>query len=122
MFRSFLLTPRGLSLCRTAGLPMASCCVLREEDSSPSPWAQREGRAASWIWVPLATNSWWFLSLRSEGGVLRGILHAWVNRSVGEHGGEGSRGAVQEMPAPPPSHEKGTEQPLPSAQTVLLPS
>lgn len=51
-----------------------------------------------------------------------GVLHAWVNRSVGEHGGERSRGAEQEMPAPPPSHEEGTEQPLPSAQTVLLPS
>lgn len=97
---------------------MASCCVLWEGGSSPSPRAQWKGRAASWIWVPLATNSWWLLSLRSEGGVSGGILHAQVSRSVGELGGEGSRGAEQEMPALHPSHERGAEQPLLSAQTA----
>lgn len=50
----------------------------------PGVGAGWEGRSASQISVPLAINSWWFLLLRSEGGVFWGILRARVNGSAGE--------------------------------------
>lgn len=84
MHQRLLLARSGLSLHGTEELSTASRCVLWEDGPGPRPWAQREGSAPSWTSVSLATNSWWFLFLRSEGGVSGGILHASVKRSVGE--------------------------------------
>lgn len=76
MHHRLLLACCGLSLHGTEELSTASRCILWEDGPGPPPRTQRDGSAPSSTSIPLATNSWWFLFLRSEGGVSGGILHA----------------------------------------------